>query len=49
MFVTKNKLRMKMNCNKCKNEVITLNFSEEQKLDLYILVQNDLKYLLKKN
>lgn len=48
MFVTKNKLRMKINCNKCKNEVMTLNFSEEQKLDLYILMQNDLKVFTEK-
>lgn len=48
IFVTKNKLRMKTNCNKCKNEVIILNFSEEQKLDLYILMQNDLKVFAEK-
>ncbi|MDQ1855632.1 hypothetical protein [Chryseobacterium sp. WLY505] len=39
---------MKTNCNKCKNEVITLKFSEEQKLDLYILMQNDLKLFAEK-
>ncbi len=39
---------MKMNCNKCKNEVIIINFSEEQKLDLYILMQNDLKVFVEK-
>ncbi|SIQ22308.1 hypothetical protein SAMN05880573_103263 [Chryseobacterium sp. RU33C] len=39
---------MKVNCNKCKNEVITITFSEEQKLDLYILMQYDLKVFTEK-
>ncbi|MDR6487888.1 hypothetical protein J2799_002393 [Chryseobacterium vietnamense] len=37
-----------MNCTKCKNEVSIINFSEEQKLDLYILMQNDLKVFAEK-
>ncbi|MGO4709976.1 hypothetical protein AB4Y90_12845 [Chryseobacterium sp. 2TAF14] len=34
---------MKINCKNCKNEVININFTEEQKLDIYALMQNDLK------
>lgn len=40
---------MKINCKKCKNEVVRINFSEEQKLDIYVLMQNDLKIFAEKN
>ena len=39
---------MKINCKKCKNEVVRINFSEEQKLDIYVLMQNDLKIFAEK-
>ncbi len=34
---------MKINCKKCNNEIKKLEFNEQVKLDLYILMQNDLK------
>lgn len=34
---------MKINCKKCKNEILKLNFTEEQRLHIYFLLQNDLK------
>jgi hypothetical protein len=39
---------MKINCKKCKKEVIKLNFTEEQKLDIYVLMQNDLRIFAEK-
>ncbi|CAM4036586.1 MULTISPECIES: hypothetical protein [Flavobacterium] len=35
-----------MNCKKCKNKVLNLSFTEEQKLDIYVLMQNNLKELV---
>jgi hypothetical protein len=32
-----------MNCKKCKNEILKLNFTEKDKLDLYVLIQKNLK------
>lgn len=39
---------MKINCKKCKNEVVKIDFSQEQKLDIYILMQNDVKIFAEK-
>ena len=39
---------MKINCEKCKNEVVKIEFSEKQKLDIYVLMQNDLKVFVEK-
>lgn len=39
---------MKISCKKCKKEVIKLNFTDEQKLDIYFLMQNDLKKFAEK-
>jgi len=39
---------MKINCLKCKKEIVKLYFTEEQKLDFYVLMQNDLRIFAEK-
>ena len=39
---------MKRTCKKCKKKVSILEFTEEQKLDLYVIMQNDLKLFAEK-